>query len=148
MTNSKRDTGLLNERYTQQPLLDTNPDLLVCFSDDKIKKVTLTEINYHNQNNTCVILQGNNVFETFHESNHRPTEEQIHLTRFHVLTADGKEHTLIIKPDGIFYDGDLDIIHQWLVKRGFVIDKSLAVKKTFPLILSGIFSISTMTVPL
>jgi len=72
--------------------------------------------------------------------------EKIRLASFNILTADGQEHTLTIEPDNIFYDGDLDIIHQWLVKRGFVINKSLAAKKTFPLIPSGIFLISATTV--
>ena len=54
----------------------------------------------------------------------------------------------LLNPDNIFYDGDLDIIHQWLIQRGFVINKSLAAKKTFPLILSGTFLTAAMIVPL
>ena len=151
MTNLKCDHGLLNdnERYLLQ-LMDKAANPLTCFLCDEIKKVTLTEIhiNFHAPNNSLITIQGNNAFEALSEINIQPAKGEIRLARFNILTADGQEHTLVIEPGNIFYDGDLDIIHQWLIKRGFVINKSLAAKKTFPLILLGTFLITAMIVPL
>ena len=151
MTNSKCGNELLSVNYTLQPLIDEVADPLVCFSEDKIKKVTPTEIHvsFYNSNNSHIIIQGNNAFETLHKINLHPAKKNIGFARFKVLTADGQEHTLILEPPGgIFYDGELDIIHQWLSQRGFVINESLAAKKTFPLIPSGIFLSVATTVPL
>ena len=151
MANSKCDHGVLNdnEQYLLQQLIDKVANPLTYFLCDEIKKVTLTDIHihFHTPNNSLIIIQGNNALDTLHEINIQPAKEKIRLAKFNILMADGQEHTLTIEPDNIFYDGGLDIIHQWLVKRGFVINKSLAAKKTFPLIPSGIFLSVATTVP-
>jgi len=62
---------------------------------------------------------------------HLASEEHITIRRakLKVLRVDGREHTLTIEPPCIaFYDrdSDHDMIHPWLVKRGFVINNTLS----------------------
>ena len=133
------DTGLLNDcdQYTQQPLIDSGEDLLVCLEDEGIQKMTLTKIhiNRHDKYNSPDIIQGHNVFDILRARNRHLAREKgisICLTRFKVVTADGQNHTLTIgPPDTIRYDGDLAVIHHWLVKRGFVTNQSL-IAKNYP----------------
>ena len=101
MTNSKCGNELLSVNYTLQPLIDEVADPLVCFSEDKIKKVTPTEIHvsFYNSNNSHIIIQGNNAFETLHKINLHPAKKNIGFARFKVLTADGQS---VPKFHGIF----------------------------------------------
>jgi len=155
--NLQRYEGLLNDnkRYTIQPVIDNGHDSLAGIFDIGIKKVTLTKIhiNFHDKFNSSIIIPGSNVFDTLHAQNiHLAKQKGISGRRavFKVTMTDGTKHTLIIEPpDTIFYDGNPGIIHHWLTKRGFVIDKSLAAKKIpRPLNPSATFLTSAMTVPL
>jgi hypothetical protein len=156
MDRGEHDNGLHNDkRYTLQPLMDEGADSLTCLPQDEIKKVTLIEIHIplHDKFNSTDIIQGNNVFDILQARNRHLTREKgisIRLAKFSVLTVDGGEHTLTIEPpDTLLFDGDFDIMHHWLLKRGFVINKSLAVKKTpRPLNPSLIFLTSATTVSL
>ena len=135
---SKRLVGLLNEdeNYTLQPFSDFGPESLVCLWDDEgLKKATLIEIqvNLHDKNNSSETIQGNNVFDMLREKNRRLAIEKGHSLRLaiiKILTDDDREYLLTIEPpDNIEYDGDLNIIHRWLIKRGFVAHKSHVGKK-------------------
>ena len=155
MTNLQRYEGLLNDRFTLQPIIGEVPDSLAGLSTIGIKKVMLRElhINLHDKYNSTDVIQGNNVIDILQARNrHLAREKGIsgRRAKFKATMTDGMKHTLIIEPpETIFYDGDFDIIYHWLIKRGFVIDKSLAAKKTpHPLSPSVTFSLSAMTVPL
>ena len=152
-------TGLLNEgeQYTLQPLIDFGAESLAGHSGDLgLNKASLIEvqINLRDKHNSREILQGSNVFETLRERNRLMAFQKgvsLRLATIKVAMADGREHTLtIVPPDDIIYDGDRDLIHLWLRKRGFVIHKSLRVKKIrqahSPI--SGIFLTCDRTVPL
>jgi hypothetical protein len=135
---SKRLVGLLNEdeNYTLQPFIDFGTESLVCLWDDQgLKKATLIEIqvNFHDKNNSWEIIRGSNVFDTLREMNRQLAIGRgfsLRLATIKVFMADGREHLLTIEPpDTIVYDGDFDLIHRWLIKRGFVTHKSHVEKK-------------------
>jgi len=122
-------------KYTLQPLIDRDADALVCLWDDTgLQNVALHElqINHHDASRVLETLHGRNVFE-FLKKKKRNLASDEHITirraKLKVLRADGREHTLIIEPPHIaFYDrdSDHDMIHPWLVKRGFVINKTFS----------------------
>ena len=119
------------EKYTLQPLIDLGQESVVCLWDDHgLKKVTLRElqIDHNDGQKAREIWQALNVFEFIRKNERQLTNYKdmtIRRAKLKVLRADGREHTLTIEPPNIALydrDSDHDIIHPWLVKRGFVVN--------------------------
>lgn len=118
-------------KYTLQPIIDRGEDSLVCLWDDVgIKKVTLCEvqIDHHDGRRSLEIWRGLDVFETLQQRRRqlgRDEDISIRRAKLKVLRADDRKHILTIEPPNIALydrDSDHDIIHPWLVKRGFIIN--------------------------
>lgn len=116
-------------KYTIIPLRENGADALSpCISIPEIEKVTLYELHIaHEGKDNLEIRRYHDLFQTF-EREHRDitTEQGIELIKAKLLFhfSDKRTHIVtLMPPNTAIYDREAehDLIHAWLVERGFII---------------------------
>jgi hypothetical protein len=124
-------------KYTLAPLLKYGADALFCpVSVPEIVKVTLYELHIaHEGKDNIEMRRYHDLFQAF-ESEPRDitTEKRIRLLKAKFLFHFSDERTRIVNlilPNTSIYDRetDHDLIHAWLIQRGFIIGKQSSLRK-------------------
>ena len=124
-------------KYTLQPLIDHREVALAHWGIPGIEKISLREIQIRHEGNENHIetQHADDIFAAFEKKRRQLFYEKnitIVKAKFMILFSDRRKRVVTIEPPNIaFYDreSDHELVHDWLMERGFIIVESFEEKK-------------------